>query len=498
MAYVQELPDGALDTIVKQVGRLYPSLDNKVAECQPSAELTETFPVWFLSADRIDTGSDNLLEIAQDTDRWHSQIWIDGEPRGVAHFIAPDEDTSDWTVTQVLKGDLAKTVDDAIDWVDTKVETDPSVRLLEVPSLFITALWLINEQESSVVIARLPENLQNLSPLVQYSSQDFLKALRQEPRVIGIRPERSRLPNPRERTASEQKIFKVLSISGDGIDDIVPAMILAKIEEEIGLSTADSFDFITGKSTGRVLALGLSTRGDNGEPEYKARDFVNIYENLRNRIFNFFNEDVDSCVMKRFSPEMGHTEPGHFYPGVGSVLSSYFQNTAFANFENVLGYYFRGTALGDVLKETKTMVAHYDIGIGAWPRLFSESRELKHVPPGIWRAISRQSAAPTFFSPITSVYAGTKEIMSLTEPFKGFQDSDIFVLSLGNAQATIDLQELSSLGYNCVSLHTPVSEIEGYVDSASGDNITDHRSLANELIQSAEFHKACNQLKSVV
>ena len=46
MAYVQKLPDDALDAIAKQVGKLYASLDNNVTQRQPSAELTETFPVW--------------------------------------------------------------------------------------------------------------------------------------------------------------------------------------------------------------------------------------------------------------------------------------------------------------------------------------------------------------------------------------------------------------------------------------------------------------------
>ena len=187
MAHVQTLPDDALDAIAKQVGRLYPSLDNNVVQRQPSAALTETFPVWFLSTDAMNTGNDNLLELAQDTLRWHSQIWIDGKPEGVVRAVVSDGDSSDWSVSQILKGDFAKAVDDAICWIDTEVETNPLVRMLEIPTFFLTTLWLIDGQESSVVIVRVPENLQNLSPLVQYTSQDFLALLRQESPAIGIR-----------------------------------------------------------------------------------------------------------------------------------------------------------------------------------------------------------------------------------------------------------------------------------------------------------------------
>ena len=214
MAHVQKLPDDALNAIAKQVGRLYPSLDNNVTQRQPSAELTETFPVWFLSIDAINTGNDNLLELAQDTLRWHSQIWIDGEPEAVVRTMASGDAASDWTVRQILKGDFAKTVDDAIRWVDAEVGTDPLVRILEIPTFFITALWLIDGQESSVVIAKRPEYLQSLSPLVQYSSQEFLRVLRRELHAIGIRNESSGPSSHRKRTASERRTFNVLSIGG--------------------------------------------------------------------------------------------------------------------------------------------------------------------------------------------------------------------------------------------------------------------------------------------
>ena len=439
MAHVQKLPDDALDAIAKQVGRLYPSLDTNVTQRQPSAELTETFPVWFLSTDAIDTGNDNLLELAQDTLRWHSQIWIDGKPEGVAHAIAPSGDMSDWTVRQILKGDFAKTVDDAIRWVDAEIDTDPLVRILEIPTFFVTALWLINGQESSVVIAKLPDNLQSLSPLVQYSSQEFLRVLRKEPYAIGIRAKPLQPPRQGKESASDRRTFNVLSIGGDGIGDIVPAMVLAEIEERTGLSTADNFDFITGNSIGRVLALGLGARGDDGESEYKAKDLVGIYENLRNEIFKSSGGDVGSL--------------------------------------------FQSTVLGDILEKTRAVVSYYDIGIGAWTPAI-----------GVLNVASAVSMGSTFFSPVTSVYAEAKRRISEAESFKHIQNSDVFVLSVGDVQATTNFQELSSLGYNCVSLHTPLSEVGGYMDSTSGDNITDPRSLADELIKSAGFHKACNQL----
>ena len=131
--------------------------------------------------------------------------------------MASGDAASDWTVRQVLKGDLAKAIDDAIQWVDAEIEADPLVRILEIPAFFMTALWLIDGKDSSVVIARFPEHLQSLSPLVQYSSREFLRALRREPPIIGIRDGRSQPQHRDKGNTLQGKASNVLSID-TGID----------------------------------------------------------------------------------------------------------------------------------------------------------------------------------------------------------------------------------------------------------------------------------------
>ena len=497
MAHVQKVPDDALDAIAKQVGKLYPSLDNNVTQRQPSAELTETFPVWFLSTEAINTGNGNLLELAQDTFRWHSQIWIDGKPEGVVRTMASDGDASDWTVRQILKGDFAKTVDDAIHWVDAEVNTDPLVRILEIPTFFIMALWLIDGQESSVVIARLPEYLQSLSPLVQYSSQDFLEALRQEPPAIGIRDERSQSLSRSERTASKRRTFNVLSIDA-GIDGIIPAMVLAEIEEKTGRPTADNFDLIAGTSAGGTLALGLSTKDDHGKPQYKASELVNIYQTWRNEIFNLSLE--------------------HDRPTLENLISSVEDAVAreerlSQNLQSLLGACFHNATLGDVFEKTKTMVNYYDTEASA--PFFLKSWEPEHTTVEMWHAAWVTSAAFTHFKPsplpigskvrilvdggvfinslVVSAYEEAKRIISEEEIFVDLEESDIFVLSLGR-EAAIGHQNFRSFGNSCVRLYPALDEVGAYMDKPSRDNITNLRGLADKLIKSDKFQKVCNQL----
>lgn len=499
MAHVKELPDHALHTIAEQVGRLYPSLDNSVTQHQPPAELTETFPVWSLSINAIDTDTDNLLDLAQDTYRWHSQISIAGKPKGVARATTLGEDALDWTVKQVLKSDLAKKVDAAIRWIDTEVETNPLVRILEVPAFFITALWLIDGQESSVVIAKGSESLQSLNCLVRYPSQTFLEILRRESPAIGIRDDHPRPQHSHARGVSQRNTFNVLSIN-TGIDGVTPARILSEIEEQTGLPTADSFDLIAGTSAGGILALGLSRGDSDGSPQYKARDFADTHWDRWNEFFN--------------------SSPCYAQPALQNLVSSVEEILLRAEKfpdgpERALGAFFRDATLGDVFNKTRTMVNYYDFATHT--PFFLKSWEPEHATVEMKYAAWATSAAFTFFEPFLlpigtetrklvdgtvfvnspiSVYEEAKRIITEEEDFKGYEEADIFVVSIEGTWAT-DSQRFSLLNDNCIRLHAALSQADDNIDNTTRGPIIPPDDSVDNLIRSAEFHRVCNQLMAL-
>ena len=51
--------------------------------------------------------------------------------------------------------------------------------------------------------------------------------------------------------------IKVLAIDGGGVRGIIPAMVLAEVENRTQKHIADLFDLFAGTSTGAILALGL-------------------------------------------------------------------------------------------------------------------------------------------------------------------------------------------------------------------------------------------------
>ena len=181
MVQTQHIPEGALNTIAEQVDRLFPLIGGGWDPPRQMAKPDQTYQVWFLPADAIAAGDADFLTHAQNTERWHCQIWWNGKPKFVARFIARNGDTSDLELRQVFVSEYANSIDEAIRWLDTNVKGNPLIRILDIPACYITALWLIDGDESRLVIARLPPGPQVLKRLEVYSPHDFLTALRQKP-----------------------------------------------------------------------------------------------------------------------------------------------------------------------------------------------------------------------------------------------------------------------------------------------------------------------------
>ena len=108
-------------------------------------------------------------------------------------------------------------------------------------------------------------------------------------------------------------MFKVLSIDGGGIRGIIPAMVLAEIEERTGRPVAEKFDLIAGTSTGGILALGLTMPGDAGRPRYAAEELIGLYEEEGSRIFSDRAGPIRSAFEERYPSR-----------GVEEVLGEYF------------------------------------------------------------------------------------------------------------------------------------------------------------------------------
>jgi len=72
--------------------------------------------------------------------------------------------------------------------------------------------------------------------------------------------------------------FQVLALDGGGVKALFTADVLARIEEDLGVSIRDSFDLIAGTSAGGIIALALGAG-------FSPVEIIQLYQDLSTKVF---------------------------------------------------------------------------------------------------------------------------------------------------------------------------------------------------------------------
>lgn len=168
---------------------------------------------------------------------------------------------------------------------------------------------------------------------------------------------------------------RVLSIDGGGIRGIIPAMLLAEVEQRTQTPIARLFDLIAGTSTGGILALGLTIRGQNGAPKFRAQDLVELYEREGAHIFN-------RSTWHRIRAFGNAVEEKYATDGISGVLERYFGSARLKD------------ALADVLVPSYEIERRQPFFFRS--RIARDSAEYDYPLRDVALATS---AAPTYFEP---------------------------------------------------------------------------------------------------
>jgi patatin-like phospholipase/acyl hydrolase len=179
-------------------------------------------------------------------------------------------------------------------------------------------------------------------------------------------------------------MIKILSIDGGGIRGVIPAMVLAEIEQRTKQPIAHLFDLVAGTSTGGILALGLTIPRRSGAPLYTAEELLGIYEHEGRRIFS-------RSLMRRVLALDNLTWKKYASGGIESVLLEYFGESRLRD------------AVTDVL------ITSYEVE-RCFP-FFFKSANARQRPDYDFAArdVARAtSAAPTYFEPM-KILTGTSD-----------------------------------------------------------------------------------------
>ena len=293
---------------------------------------------------------------------------------------------------------------------------------------------------------------------------------------------------------------RVLSIDGGGIRGIIPALVLAHLEQHTGKPCSELFDLMVGTSTGGMLALGLSIGDGNGKALFTAQQLVKLYEKHGAEIF-------EQSLWRKVR-------------SVGGILEEAYSHEAL---EEILDRYFGERAMSEC--RVPTMVTSYDIQHRR--TVFLKSWHSDHAGVLCKEACRATSAAPTYFEPAIlewasesrtlidgGVFINSPSVSAYAEARKLIPDEEIAMLSIGTGELTraipyeaaktwgsalwvmslldcmldgaakaADHQMRLFLGDDYLRLQTSLHYSSDDMDDASQGNIRNLKQTAEELIQ---------------
>ena len=230
---------------------------------------------------------------------------------------------------------------------------------------------------------------------------------------------------------ADRTLIKVLSIDGGGIRGIIPALVLAEIEQQTGRAACDLFDLIAGTSAGGIIALGVTAPEPDGSPRHSAKELAGFFINEGPKIFS-------RSLLRKIETADGLLEEKYSASGLEAAL------------QNNLGDTLLSEALCDVL------ITSYDIQ--SHEPFFFKRRQAREHPERDYpmRVVARStSAAPTYFEPehvIPSAvapgepsdyalvdggtFANNPALCAYAEAMRDHPGTDILVVSLGTGRLT--------------------------------------------------------------
>jgi patatin-like phospholipase/acyl hydrolase len=243
-----------------------------------------------------------------------------------------------------------------------------------------------------------------------------------------------------------ERVWRILSIDGGGTRGIIPAIILASIEERTGKPISQLFDLIAGTSTGGILSLGLIKPNAEGKPSFSARDLCDIYEEQIPHIF---------------------LNPQSWW---GNLLGPKYRSVAF---QRILKEAFGDCMLKDAL--TDVLIPCYDIEHRK-PYIFKSrlARDNDEYDLAMKDVALSASASPTLFYPVRlpksvrgraislvdgGVFANNPSIYAWSESKSVYESEKHFIVSLGTGKSTRPLTDEFLLLWGYVHWSRPMLEL---------------------------------------
>lgn len=88
------------------------------------------------------------------------------------------------------------------------------------------------------------------------------------------------------KAADKEMPIVILSVDGGGVRGIIPAVLIAEIEKEIGKPITEMVDLFAGTSAGSIVIGFLNIPNAQGKQKYSAAQAVDLSQNVITKLFN--------------------------------------------------------------------------------------------------------------------------------------------------------------------------------------------------------------------
>jgi uncharacterized protein len=231
----------------------------------------------------------------------------------------------------------------------------------------------------------------------------------------------------------------ILSIDGGGIRGLIPAVVLAEIEQRTGRRIAQLFDLIAGTSTGGILACALARPGDDGQPRFTAAELIELYRTEGPKIFH-------PDLFKAIESVGGLTDERYDDSGLNDALARYLGDTRLSQtlvnvfvtayeIEQRKAFFFRSTRARDSAAQDFTLA---DVARST-------------------------SAAPTYFQAVQiRDVAGTRSLALIDGGVFAINPSLCALAEVTKAGRREDITVIASLGTGSHTRPLPYDEVKGW------------------------------------
>lgn len=232
--------------------------------------------------------------------------------------------------------------------------------------------------------------------------------------------------------------MRVLSIDGGGIRGLIPALVLAEVEQRSGKRVFELFDLIAGTSTGGILACALCA-----PDPLPAEQLVGLYEDEGPNIF-------DRSIWQRIRSAGGLLDEKYDAAALDRALERFLSDKRLAE------------------SKPDLLVPAYNMG-DPGPYFFKTRKARDEGEDFSLSEVARAtSAAPTYFEATElsgqalidgGVFAANPAMCAFAEVMRFQPAAEVFLLSLGTGQRTRQRSFADIDGWGLVEWAKPILDV---------------------------------------